>query len=239
MTGASGSLGRALLKQLSLSGAKVLALTSSNVTAVTIDVDGQLKSVETIFWTVGKEDALAAVLQTVDILVLNHGVNLREGTESSALNSLEVNTLSAYRLLERFLAKVKTSFDAARKEVWVVTSEAEILPVNSPFYEMSKQMLGKLVTLKRLDSPCVLRKLVLGDFRSQMSPSGRLSPDWVARQIVWMAKRDIRNIVIAPWKPWVYVLYPTREWLTAQYYKRWNGLMHTRVDKSQEVTAAT
>lgn len=239
VTGASGALGQALLKHLRQEGAKVYALTSSQSAATSIEINGQHQVVETISWAVGEENALIDVFASMDIVVLNHGVNLRDRTETGAINSFEVNTLSTYRLLERFLAKVRTPFDSVRKEVWIVTSEAEIAPAHSPLYEMSKRMLGNLVTLKRLDSPCVLRKLVLGDFRSRMSPKGRLSADWVARMVIQLAKRDIRNIIVSPWRPWIYIAYPVHEWLTAQYYKRWSYFISEPMNTPSEIPSGT
>ncbi|MEM8610668.1 MAG: bifunctional sterol desaturase/short chain dehydrogenase [Cyanobacteria bacterium P01_H01_bin.105] len=219
VTGASGTLGQELLKQLTLAGAYVVALTSSSMKTMYIEVNGQHQAVDTVSWSVGQENALVDLLKSVDVLVLNHGVNIRQCTATAAQQMLEVNILSTYRLLEHFLATVQTPFDAVRKEAWVVTSDAEVVSAKSPLYEMSKQMLGKLVTSMRIDAPCILRKIVVGDFQSAMSPQGRLSAAWVAKQIVKAAQCDIRNIVVSPWRPWVYVLYPIHEWLTSQSYK--------------------
>ena len=221
VTGASGALGQAFLKHLHQANAKVIALSSSQTDPMIIEINGQSQTIETIIWTVGEEAALGKILEKIDILVLNHGVNQRERTEAAALNSFEINTLSAYRIMERFLAKVQTPFDAVRKEIWVITSEAEVAPAHSPLYEMSKRALGNLVTLKRLDAPCVLRKVVLGGFRSRMSPKGRLSADWMAQQVVKAAQRDTRNIIIS-YRFWIYLYYPLKEWLTARYYRRFS-----------------
>ena len=106
-----------------------------------------------------------------------------------------------------------------RKEVWVNTSEAEVNPAFSPLYELSKRAVGELVTLRRLDAPCVVRKLILGPFKSKLNPVGVMSPEWVAKQIVNLAKRDVRNIIVTI-NPLTFILLPIKEFITASYF-RW------------------
>ena len=84
--------------------------------------------------------------------VLNHGINPGGNLDSNELyKTLEVNALSNWRLIELFekivLAKKNTTFP---KELWVNTSEAEIQPAFSPSYEISKRLLGELVTFKKV-----------------------------------------------------------------------------------------
>ena len=117
-------------------------------------------------------------------------------TEEAISQSYQVNTFSGWRLLELFLSTVKTNADIAKKEVWVNTSEAEVGPAFSPLYEMSKRTLGDLITLRRLDAPCVIRKLILGPFKSNLNPIGVMSPNWVAKQVIKQAQGDVRNIII-------------------------------------------
>lgn len=218
VTGASGTLGRSLLLHLHQAGAKVVAL-SSKSESVTLIVNGQPLAVKTITWQTGKEAELAEKLKQVDILVLNHGVNVRgERTSEAILKSYEINTFSSWRLLELFFTAIRTNEDIALKEVWVNTSEAEVSPAFSPLYELSKRALGDLVTLRRLDAPCVVRKLILGPFKSDLNPIGVMSSDWVARQIVALAKRDVRNIIITI-NPLTYVLFPVKEFSKAIYFK--------------------
>jgi hypothetical protein len=155
----------------------------------------------------------------VDILVLNHGINVQgERTPEAILKSYEVNTFSSWRLLELFFTTIHTNEDIALKEVWVNTSEAEVSPAFSPLYELSKRALGDLVTLRRLDAPCVVRKLILGPFKSDLNPIGIMSSDWVARQIVALARRDVRNIIVAI-NPLTYLLFPVKEFSKAMYFK--------------------
>lgn len=228
VTGASGTLGRALLQHLHARGAKVVALTSKEPT-VTIDVNGESLPVKTIAWQVGKESDLAAILETVDILVLNHGINVQgERTAEAITRSYEVNTFSSWRLMELFLTTVRTNEDVATKEVWVNTSEAEVSPAFSPLYELSKRTLGDLVTLRRLDAPCVVRKLILGPFKSDLNPIGVMSAQKVAKQIVNLAIRDVRNIIVTI-NPLTFLTYPIKEFCVETYFK-----LFSRPDKLTE-----
>lgn len=218
ITGASGTLGRSLVKHLHAKGAKVTALTSSEQD-ISIEVDGKTVPIRTITWQVGKEADLASELTKIDILVLNHGINVHGSRTAQAISqSYEVNTFSSWQLLELFLQTVRSNEDMVRKEVWVNTSEAEVNPAFSPLYELSKRTLGDLVTLRRLDAPCVIRKLILGPFKSNLNPVGVMSADWVAKQIVNFAVRDVRNIIVTI-NPLTYLAFPGKEFCVATYFK--------------------
>ena len=218
VTGASGSLGQALLKQLHLKGAKVTALTSSQSNLV-LEIEGKEVPIKTLTWQVGKEAELAAALEKIDILILNHGINVHgERTEEAIAKSYEINALSCWRLMELFCQTVRTNEDIVRKEIWVNTSEAEVNPAFSPLYELSKRTLGDLVTLRRLDAPCVIRKLILGPFKSNLNPIGIMSAEWVAKQIVNLAQRDIRNIIVTI-NPITMILFPCKEFCVSIYFK--------------------
>ncbi|MEM8641467.1 MAG: bifunctional sterol desaturase/short chain dehydrogenase [Cyanobacteria bacterium P01_G01_bin.54] len=217
VTGASGTLGRSLLQALSDRGAKVIAFTSGTEP---ITLAGHSKPIPTFTWSVGQEAELAAQLEKIDILILNHGLNVHDQRDEAAIaRSYEVNAFSHWRWLELFLQTVKTNKQIATKEVWVNTSEAEVLPAVSPLYELSKRTIGDLVTLRRLDAPCVIRKLVLGPFKSNLNPIGVMSAGWVARQIVNLAVRDVRNIIVTI-NPLTYLLFPLKE-LRVSLYFRW------------------
>ena len=218
VTGASGTLGKALLKSLHLQGAKVTALTSGEQT-ISLEIDHKEVSIKTLQWKIGEESNLAKDLEKIDILILNHGVNVYgERTPEAIQKSYDVNTFSSWRLLELFLETVKTNEDKVKKEVWVNTSEAEVSPAFSPLYELSKRTLGDLVTLRRLDSPCIIRKLILGPFKSKLNPFGIMSADWVAQQIVNLAKRDFRNIIVTI-NPLTFIGIPIKEFLVSTYFK--------------------
>ncbi|MFB8789069.1 MAG: bifunctional sterol desaturase/short chain dehydrogenase [Potamolinea sp.] len=218
VTGASGTLGRNLLLVLHSRGAKVIALTSQEQT-VTLSVNGESLPIKTLTWQVGKESELATDLEKVDILILNHGINVHgERTAEAIAKSYEINTFSTLRLMELFFSTVRTNEQIARKEVWINTSEAEVSPAFSPLYELSKRALGDLVTLRRLDAPCVVRKLILGPFKSNLNPIGVMSADFVAKQIVNLATRDVRNIIVTI-NPLTFVAYPIKEFCVAIYFK--------------------
>ena len=218
VTGASGTLGRSLLQHLHTRGAKVIALTS-NTQIITLDIEGKTLPIKTITWQVAKESELAADLETVDILILNHGINVHSDRTAEAIaQSYEVNTFSSWRLMELFFTTVRTNEDIAKKEVWVNTSEAEVSPALSPLYELTKRTLGDLVTLRRLDAPCVVRKLILGPFKSNLNPIGVMSADQVAKQVVNLATRDVRNIIVTI-NPLTFLGYPIKEFCVATYFK--------------------
>jgi hypothetical protein len=211
VTGASGALGQALLKELQRQKARPIALTT---TPSQFSGDIPVWS-----WQPGAEADLEERLRGVDILVINHGVNVYDCRTPEAVDtSLEVNSLSSWRLMQVFFGTVQTSPQRANKEVWVNTSEAEISPAFSPLYEISKRLLGDLITLGRLDAPCIVRKVVLGPFKSQLNPIGILSADWVARAVVALAKRNVHNIIVTI-NPLTYLLFPLKQWGKTVYFR--------------------
>jgi len=109
ITGASGALGRSLVQQLTDQGAKVIALTTSP-DLVFDQSHSQNQSIEVLTWQVGQEAALTNRLQKVDILIINHGFNVHgDRTPAAIYKSFEVNTFSAWRLMEVFLGTVQQS----------------------------------------------------------------------------------------------------------------------------------
>lgn len=218
VTGASGSLGMALLSELHGHGAKVIALTSGD-RPLSLIVNGETVPIKTEQWTVGQEKQLLELFKDIDILVINHGVNVHQQRTAIAIEeAYEVNTFSAWRMLELFLQTVKTNKDIATKEVWINTSEAEVNPAFSPLYELSKRALGDLITMRRLDAPCVIRKLILGPFKSNLNPVGILSANWVAKEIVKAARRDTRNIIVTI-NPLTWLLFPLKELMVSSYFR--------------------
>lgn len=212
VTGASGTLGSALIKSLAKAGAKPIALTTSK----RAEIPGAIRTQP---WQAGRESELKEIFQKVDILIINHGVNVMgEKSPDAIKQSLEVNALSAWRLLETFLETVDNRTGRATKEVWINTSEAEVNPAFSPLYEISKRLIGDLINLRRTDSPCVIRKLVLGPFKSNLNPYGVMSADAIARTILFLAKRDIRNIIVTI-NPLTYLLFPVKELSQSLYFK--------------------
>jgi monoglucosyldiacylglycerol epimerase len=212
ITGASGALGQALIEALSVQGAKVIAIsTNKNIQSNS--------EAEILYWQIGEEETLRTRLAHIDILILNHGINVYgDRTAAAVQTSYQVNTISTLKIAELFLSTVTQSSHRAIKELWVNTSEAEVNPAFSPLYELSKRTLGDLITLRRLDAPCIIRKLILGPFKSQLNPYGMMSPRWVAGAIVALAKRDVRNIIVTI-NPITYILLPLKEISKSLYFR--------------------
>jgi len=170
-------------------------------------------------WQIGAEAELLPYLQKVDIFILNHGVNTySDRTPASVQTAYEVNTFSTLRLAELFLSTVTESSHKAIKELWINTSEAEVNPALSPLYELSKRTLGDLITLRRLDAPCTIRKLILGPFKSSLNPYGVMSARWVAWATIALAKRDFRDIIIT-FNPITYLAFPIKETCQSFYFR--------------------
>jgi hypothetical protein len=226
ITGASGTLGRALIQELARQGAHPIAITHSGKANIT-------GAIETLTWQIGQESALQAALQSVNILIINHGVNVYgERTPAAIEQSLQVNALSVWRLLEVFLSTLEPSEaqPGVTREVWINTSEAEVNPAFSPLYETSKRLLGDLITLRRQDAPCVIRKLVLGPFKSNLNPIGVMSADWVAWAIVALARRGVRNIIVTI-NPVTYLAFPVKEFYQALYFKVFSKAATMRLEQ--------
>ena len=225
VTGAGGSLGQALLRQLHRQGANLIALTSGTAPLELTDGDGPPIPLQQIRWQCGQEEALRPVLAAVDILVINHGINVHgQRSAEAVLRSLEVNALSSWRLLELFGALAAADADGAAegeaaggsasprppRELWMNTSEAEIQAAVSPLYEISKRLQGQLFSLRSLDlaGPHLrLRRLVLGPFRSGLNPIGLMSAEFVAREVLRQARWNCGLVIVTP-NPLTYLLMP-------------------------------
>jgi len=215
VTGASGALGRALLQRWHHRGARLVAISHSSAPLQLHDCAGALIPLQQLTWQVGQEQSLLAELGTVDLLVLNHGVNLQKQRNAEATaRSLEVNALSSWRLLEGFAALAASRSEAERTarprpEVWINTSEAEIEPAFSPLYEISKRLLGQLLSLRSLDLARAvrIRRLVLGPFRSALNPVGVMPVGFVADQVLLQASLGCNLILVTP-NPLIYVMMP-------------------------------
>ena len=209
VTGASGTMGRALIAELQRQGAKAIALTTSPKADFADDV-------QILSWQTGQEAALQADFQAVDILIINHGINVHGDRTSTAIaQSLEINSLSVLALMDTFIA---AHADLTGKEIWVNTSEAEVGPALSPLYEISKRLIGDLITLKRQDAPCAIRKIILGPFKSNLNPVGVMSAEKVAKGVIARAKRDRRNIIVTI-NPLTYLAFPLKETVQSLYFR--------------------
>ncbi len=222
ITGANGSLGKSLIDVLKKKGAYVVGLTherkkNSDISESTPD--------EWIIWSCGKEGLLSKSLANVDILILNHGFNPKQMIDSNDINkAIEINSLSHWRLIEIFenLALSNNSNKDRPKEVWVNTSEAEIQIAFSPVYEITKRLIGELVSLKKSNllmkkgNTFNIKKLILGPFKSKLNPAGIMSTEFVSRKIIQKAENDDYLIIVTP-NPITYLLMPTVESIRILY----------------------
>ena len=212
ITGARGALGSALTRCFRAAGADVIGFTHGS--APPLQPDGPNRWVT---WSCGDEASLGADLEQIDVLVLNHGMNPQGNQSPDVIDqALEVNALSSWRLMQRFEAISRASAQIHPRELWINTSEAEIQPAVSPVYELTKRMLGQLVSIRGavLDpsgrDALILRKLVLGPFRSSLNPIGLMTADFVATQVVRQASWGFRLVIVTP-NPLTYVLMPLTE----------------------------
>ena len=92
-------MGRALVAELCKREAQLIALTSSPDVSFGAD-----QKVEVVTWQIGNERELRDRLKNVDILILNHGVNVLGARNSESIyQSYEVNTFSVFRWIDVFL----------------------------------------------------------------------------------------------------------------------------------------
>ncbi|MCA6575620.1 MAG: bifunctional sterol desaturase/short chain dehydrogenase [Pseudanabaena sp.] len=216
ITGASGTMGRALVAELSKREAQIIALTT--LPDASFEVSDH-STIEVIPWRLGHEAELRDRLQKVDILILNHGVNVLGARDSASVyKSYEVNTFSVFRWIDLFLETIPNSENANAKEIWVNTSEAEVNPALSPLYELSKRAIGDLVTLRRLDHACTIRKLILGPFKSNLNPYGVMSASFVAWAIAFLAQLGLRDIIVTI-NPTTFITYPVKEFWRSLYFR--------------------
>ena len=205
ITGANGSLGNCLIEEFKRKGAYVVGLThtkKNNSKSYAVAPD------DWIFWSCGEEKLLSSRLANIDILILNHGFNPKEHIEYNDINkAIEINSLSHWKLIQIFeeLALNKNNLNSYHpKEIWINTSEAEIQIAFSPVYEITKRLIGELVSLKKSklliekNNSLIIKKLILGPFKSKLNPQGLLSPQYVAREIIKKAQKEDYLIIVTP-----------------------------------------
>ena len=222
ITGASGSLGKSLIEVLKEKGAYVVGLTH---TQKNNSDSSQITPNEWIIWSCGKEELLLNSLADIDILILNHGFNPKGMIDSNEINkAIEINSLSHWRLIEIFEGLVlSNNFKKSnKKEVWVNTSEAEIQIAFSPVYEITKRLTGELVSLKKSKllmekrNSFIIKKLILGPFKSQLNPQGIINSEFVATKIVQKAEKENYLIIVSP-NPITYLIMPIIESIRILY----------------------
>jgi len=218
ITGAGGSLGKALTKIYSSYGHEVIGFTHNRNPQELVKGGPS----EWVYWECGKEFLLEDSLIKLDILILNHGIY---ESKQDLEKSIEINATSNIKILKLF-EKISLSqpIDSSPKEIWINTSEAEILPALNPFYEISKSLIGQVVTFKKnfndQNGPTnlIIKKIVLGPFKSDLNPIGIMSPELVASLIFYVSKISNYLIIISP-NPLTYILFPIREFYFFMYYQ--------------------
>ena len=220
ITGASGALGRELTKLFRKEGYRVVGFTHSKT-----DSEMDLESPnEWIKWECGKESLLEKHLKKIDILILNHGIYNLSRENSNYENSIEINALSKFKFLNLFEDIALKNKSYIKKEIWINTSEAEILPALNPSYEISKSLIGKLISFKKnllhedTKKKLIIKKIILGPFKSELNPLGILSPKFVSKKIYESAKSNNYLIIISP-NPLTYILFPIKEFFNFLYCK--------------------
>ena len=212
ITGATGALGKELTKKFRKKGYQVIGFTHSK-NNYELNSDSPNEWIE---WQCGKELSLQKHLKKVDILILNHGIYDISKKNSNYENSIEINALSKFKFLKIFEEIALKNNSPIAKEIWINTSEAEILPALNPSYEISKSLIGQLVSFKKnlLDNHAKkklkIKKIILGPFKSELNPIGIMSPEFVSNNIYNLAKLNIFLIIISP-NPLSYILFPIKE----------------------------
>ena len=146
ITGASGALGKGLTKIFRKEGYKVVGFTHSKKNNFEINNESPN---EWIKWECGKENSLLKHLKKIDILILNHGIYNLSKENMNYEKSIEINALSKFKFLNLFEEIALKNESKNVREIWINTSEAEILPALNPSYEISKSLIGQLVSFKK------------------------------------------------------------------------------------------
>lgn len=220
ITGATGTLGKELTKLFRQKGYKVIGFTHSET-----DSEINLESPnEWIKWECGKEALLKKYLKNIDILILNHGIYNLSRENSNYENSIEINALSKFKFLNIFEDIALTNDSNIKKEIWINTSEAEILPALNPSYEISKTLIGQLISFKKnllnkdMKNKLIIKKIILGPFKSELNPIGIMNPKFVSKKIFDLSNSKNYLIIISP-NPLSYLLFPLKEFFNFLYCK--------------------
>tara|TARA_Y100001978_G_C23686357_1_gene432097 strand:+ start:194 stop:907 length:714 start_codon:yes stop_codon:yes gene_type:complete len=219
ITGASGAFGKALTKQFKSNGYEVIGLTHSEPSNSISEEEPN----KWIYWECGKEFLLEEVLARIDILVLNHGI-YDKNPQQNIEKSIEINATSKLKILNLY-EKISLSISnkSIPREIWVNTSEAEILPALNPTYEISKSLIGQSITLKKnfhtqfQSEKLIIKKIILGPFKSKLNPIGLIPPEFVAFLVFNISKFSNYLIIVSP-NPLSYLLFPIKEFYFYLYY---------------------
>jgi hypothetical protein len=64
----------------------------------------------------------------------------------------------------------------------------------------------------------MIRKLILGPFKSDLNPYGVMSASFVAWAIAALAQRDFRDIIVTV-NPITFIAYPVKEFWRSLYFR--------------------
>ena len=225
ITGAGGALGKSLTKKFKSEGYKIIGFSHSQFA----NSLGESEPDEWVKWECGKEYLLEQKLKEIDILILNHGIYQSDIDNNNYENSLKINALSKFKILNIFEQIALDNDCDKKKEIWINTSEAEILPALNPSYEISKLLIGQIITFKKnsftknQNKKFTIRKIILGPFKSKLNPIGIMTPDLVAALISLLTKTPSFLIIITP-NPLSYFVFPIKEFYFFIYCKFLNLL---------------
>ena len=122
----------------------------------------------------------------------------------------EICPQSTIQQMEQFLATVQTNRDVTTKEIWLMVSDAESAIAWASLDQLYQRYLADWITRRRLDAPCILRKIVVGRQRPLTAQT--------ARKIVTAVQRDMRNIVVGS-SFWITASQPIKEWIVATFFR--------------------
>tara|TARA_B100000900_G_scaffold332966_1_gene293919 strand:- start:1519 stop:2232 length:714 start_codon:yes stop_codon:yes gene_type:complete len=219
ITGASGALGKALTRKFKSNGYEIIGLTH-NKNNNKISDEGPNKW---IYWECGKEFLLEKALLEIDILILNHGI-YGSINQDNLENTLTINAISKLKIL-RLFEKIafKNANESSQREIWINTSEAEIFPALNPSYEISKSLIGQSISFRKNfltrdeSKKLLIKKIILGPFKSELNPIGILSPTFVANLIYYISKLNTFLIIVSP-NPLTYIFFPIQEFYFSIYH---------------------
>ena len=220
ITGASGALGKELTMLFRQKGYKVIGFTHSKTISET-NIESPNKWIK---WECGKESILKKHLKKIDILILNHGIYNLSRENLNYENSIEINALSKFKFLNMFEEIARTNKSSIKKEIWINTSEAELLPALNPSYEISKSLIGQLISFKKnlldkdIKKKLIIKKIILGPFKSELNPVGIMSPKFVSKKIYDLANSKSYLVIISP-NPLTYLVFPLKEFVNFLYCK--------------------
>jgi len=212
ITGASGALGKSLTILFRSKGFKVIGFTHSKSN---YEITSQSPN-EWIRWECGNEINLKKYLKKIDILILNHGIYNTSKENVNFENSIEINAISKFKLFNIFEEIALKNDSEIQKEIWINTSEAELLPAFNPSYEISKSLIGELVSFKKnqqdkeAKKKLKIKKIILGPFKSELNPIGIMSPKFVSQKIFDSIYADNYLLIISP-NPLTYLVFPLKE----------------------------